>query len=77
MLLLILVPWVVFTVSVSCFAPLVPSSVCKEYNKREKNAKYSNYIVFLYMEEIVNSASRFFRLGEGVEGGGKKQQSNE
>jgi len=29
------------------------------------------------MEEIVNSASRFFRLGEGVEGGGKKQQSNE
>lgn len=76
-LLLILVPWVLFIVSLSWFPPLVPSSVCTEHNKSEKNAQYCNWVVFLYMEVIVNSASRFVIHGEGMERGEKKQERNE
>lgn len=72
MLLLILVPWVVFVVSVSYFPPLVPSSACTEQNKSEKNAQYCNCVVYLYMEKTVNSASRSIVLGEGMEGREKK-----
>lgn len=76
MLLLVLAPQVLFIVSGSWFPPVILSSVCTEHDKSEKKMQNIVSELCFYIWQRL-SASRFVILGEGMEGRGKRQASDE